>query len=80
MKKISYERYKEACGSYEGWCEDCKDFTRTGTEPDAEGYECPECSQNTVMGAENAMICMEFEVADVPDLSHDELMMDMMGN
>lgn len=41
---------------YMGWCTFCRDFTRDCTEPDAEGYDCPECDQNTVMGAENAIL------------------------
>ena len=53
---ISEERYHEACNSYEGYCTRCKDFTRFETEPDAEGYECPDCEENTVMGTEQALL------------------------
>ncbi len=54
--------YLEATENYTGWCTSCKEFTRDSTEPDAEGYDCPACEQNTVMGAEQAMIVMEIEV------------------
>lgn len=58
---ISQERYEEATESYEGWCTKCKDFTRMECEPDAEGYPCPNCNYNTVVGAENALIMGLFE-------------------
>ena len=62
MSSISEERYHEACDSYEGYCTECKDFTRETTEPDAEGYDCPKCDGDTVMGAEQAMITGEVEI------------------
>jgi len=67
MIEISYQRYREARNNYEGWCTKCRAFTRDcGTEPDAEEYSCPQCGENTCMGAENAMICMEFCIPDAP--------------
>lgn len=48
--------YQEAVDSYMGWCPACKEFTRDTTEPDAEGYDCPKCGQNEVVGAEQALI------------------------
>ncbi len=39
-----------------GWCPTCEEFTREGTEPDAEGYDCPQCDGNEVVGAEQALI------------------------
>lgn len=48
--------YVEANESYTGWCTVCKEFTRSNTEPDAEEYDCPKCSQKTVMGAEQALL------------------------
>ncbi len=48
--------YLEAVGSYQGYCTECKDFTRDCTEPDAEDYDCPECESNTVVGAEQALL------------------------
>lgn len=41
---------------YEGFCVRCKEWTSDGVEPDAEGYECPDCGEPAVMGAENALI------------------------
>ena len=54
--KVPEAEYVEATESYTGWCKACKKFTRGCTEPDAEDYDCPECEQNTVIGAENALI------------------------
>ncbi len=59
--------YLDATENYVGWCTVCKEFTRDQTEPDAEDYDCPGCEQNTVMGAEQAMVCMEIEVEDESD-------------
>lgn len=63
MKKVPMEEYQEACDSYTGWCTTCEQFTRECTEPDAEGYDCPVCKENTVMGAEQALISMEISIA-----------------
>lgn len=49
---VSIEEYQEASDSYLGYCYDCKDFTRDCTEPDATGYDCPECSGTNVVGAD----------------------------
>lgn len=41
----------------DGFCKVCEEFTREGdTEPDAEGYKCPECGGMTVVGAELALL------------------------
>ena len=54
---VTEDRYREACEGYEGWCDVCGDFTRDCTEPDAEGYECPQCETvNSVCGAEQALV------------------------
>jgi len=53
---VSLEDYEAATQDYLGWCPECGDFTRDSTEPDAENYDCPECEQDIVVGAENAMI------------------------
>jgi hypothetical protein len=58
--KVSFNEYKDATNNYRGWCTVCKEFTRDNTEPDIRpgepGYDCPVCEENTVMGAEDAMI------------------------
>lgn len=59
---VSEADYTEAVESYTGWCSHCEDFTRDTTEPDAEGYDCPVCRQNTVTGAENAMVMGLFTI------------------
>ena len=56
--------YHEATESYMGWCPVCKEFTRYTTEPDAEGYDCPKCGQNEVVGAEQAFIAGLITFAD----------------
>ena len=53
---VKESEYLYATENYMGWCTDCQDFTRERTEPDAEGYDCPKCEQNTVIGAEDALL------------------------
>jgi hypothetical protein len=59
--KVSESEYKQAAENYVGWCTKCKAFTRDETEPDADGYDCPECEEHIVVGAENALILGLFE-------------------
>lgn len=59
MPKVTEAEYLEATEGYMGWCPFCLEFTRPQTEPDAEGYDCPECKQNCVMGAEQALLLGE---------------------
>lgn len=55
--EISMEDYQEMVDSNMGYCTHCGDFTRDEfTEPDARDYPCPECGQNTVVGAEEALM------------------------
>lgn len=47
------EIYNDMRESYQGWCMgECQEVTRDCTEPDAEGYDCPECGEDTVVGAD----------------------------
>lgn len=46
------EIYEEIRETYEGWCTNCQEVTRDCTEPDAQGYDCPDCEENTVIGAD----------------------------
>lgn len=67
LTKVTMEEYLEARENYQGWCTTCQEFTRDETEPDAEGYECPKCEQNTVVGAEDALMMELFTVeGDMP--------------
>ena len=61
LPKISEESYHEAVEASQGWCTSCNEFTRDETEPDAEEYDCPKCEQNTVVGAENALMMGLFD-------------------
>jgi hypothetical protein len=54
--------YEEAVESYTGFCASCLTFTREDTELDADGYDCPVCGENVVMGAENALVAGLIEV------------------
>ena len=56
---ISQEMFEEAVSGDCGWCTNCLSFTRDETEPDAIGYDCPCCEENTVMGAEQALLTGE---------------------
>jgi hypothetical protein len=54
---MDIEEYIEHSESYDGFCTRCKEFTAEGgVEPDAVGYECPECGGLTVIGAEQALL------------------------
>jgi hypothetical protein len=39
-----------------GFCTECCAFTTDTVEPDAEDYSCDDCENNTVVGAEQALI------------------------
>jgi hypothetical protein len=54
--RVTEEKYLEAANDYIGWCSVCKEFTRESTEPDAEDYDCPVCGEDSVMGAEQALL------------------------
>ena len=46
-----------------GYCTDCDDITReNGVEPDADGYECPACGHQSVMGLETAILLGHIQV------------------
>ena len=66
-KQVMGCSYRDACDDYMGWCTVCTDFTRDATEPDAEGYDCPQCGNYTVMGAEQALLTGEIEVYEEED-------------
>ena len=51
MPRFNEETYLELEENYQGFCTKCEEVTRDNTEPDAEGYDCPHCGQNTVIGA-----------------------------
>lgn len=57
MIKISADQYSDATESYSGFCTTCNKITNLdGVEPDARGYTCDECSEDTVMGVEEALM------------------------
>jgi hypothetical protein len=65
--KVSVEDYNEAVDQYLGWCPLCEDFTRDSTEGDAEDYECELCGEDSVMGAENALLMGVITLIGVED-------------
>jgi len=64
MRKITEQEYRDAEGAYHGWCPDCDGWTRETTEPDAEGYDCPGCEGNNVVGALTALMSELFEIVE----------------
>lgn len=64
MKTVSSIDYEDMCDSYMGFCTLCQEFTRENTEPDAHEYDCPDCGNNSVMGAEEAMMAGEIEIGE----------------
>jgi hypothetical protein len=58
---ITENEFAEATDNSMGWCPKCREFTRDCTEPDAEGYDCEQCGENSVVGAEVAMVAGMFD-------------------
>jgi hypothetical protein len=56
-----YNDYRE---NYIGFCTTCSAFDRESTEPDAEGYDCDECENQTVIGVELALVLGLIEVVE----------------
>ena len=56
VKSYSAEEFQDMCDESQGFCTTCQDFTRDMCEPDAENYLCESCDQETVFGAEQALI------------------------
>lgn len=52
MAEFDESDYRVARADHLGWCAACEDWARDCTEPDAEHYDCPECGQNDVIGAD----------------------------
>ncbi len=61
---VPLDEYQLAVADDMGWCIDCQEFTRDMCEPDACEYDCPECGQNTVYGAEEALLELFITVPD----------------
>ena len=55
MKMPTCKEIVEASQDSMGWCTNCEFFTRDCTEPDAHDYDCPECGENSVVGAEELL-------------------------
>ena len=70
--KLTEAEYHEMVDGHWGLCIVCKSFTREQTEPDAEGYTCPDCEGDCVVGAENALVMGLLEFRDSPDGDADE--------
>lgn len=54
---MNIAEYEEHRDSDDGYCTHCKDWTVFGgVEPDAHNYNCPECDNDTVIGAEEVIM------------------------
>lgn len=62
--KMTTEQYEEHVENNSGYCKECDAITSDEVEPDAEGYECPECGNMSVMGTENALLLEHIEITD----------------
>jgi hypothetical protein len=54
--QITEDEYVYATENYMGFCTECCDFTMHEVEPDAEECHCEGCENDTVVGAEQALI------------------------
>ena len=71
--KMTEAQFHKHCDEMNGYCETCDDVTKYGgTEPDAEGYECPDCDQDSVCGVEQANIAGLLELVKELDSDEDE--------
>ncbi len=62
---LTEESYLNHCEACDGYCPSCNAITRDGdTEPDAEGYKCPDCYQSTVMGMEEALLAGHLDIEE----------------
>ncbi len=55
-KSFPMAEYEDACDCNTGYCTTCEAFVGDSVEPDAEGYTCPDCGEDTLMGAEEALL------------------------
>jgi hypothetical protein len=62
LKTMSEDDFQDACNEDQGFCTVCREFTRDCCEPDAECYACEECGEDTVFGAEQALIMGLIEI------------------
>ena len=62
--KMTQEEYENFSEEYAGYCSKCDDITTYEVEPDAEGYECEQCQNHSVMGMENALILEKILITD----------------
>ena len=54
---ITIEEYDEHADHFAGYCTHCDAITEfSGIEPDADGYPCPDCGRDTLMGLAEAMM------------------------
>jgi hypothetical protein len=58
---MSETDFRDYDHDHAGYCIACNDITQFSCEPDAMGYNCPECNQPKVMGVEMALV-MDFIV------------------
>lgn len=54
--RMSFENFRAACDSYDGFCTNCNDITNSGVEPDARRYDCEVCGERAVYGMEEALM------------------------
>lgn len=65
--KMTEQEYKEHELDNSGYCTRCDAITTSEVEPDAEGYTCPECQNESVMGIENALVYEHIEISEEDD-------------
>lgn len=53
---LTEEEYRDLEDAYSGICTACGEIRHGETEPDAEGYHCEACGENTVVGMMNALL------------------------
>ena len=60
---MTRSEFHQHANDFDGYCVSCEEVTRhSETEPDAEGYECPQCGGLTCYDIEQALILGYIEV------------------
>lgn len=70
--KMTTAQFEEHQDDNAGYCTHCDQITTSDVEPDAEGYDCPECHNQTVMGLDNALVLEHVEITDEEDPDDEE--------
>jgi Zn finger protein HypA/HybF involved in hydrogenase expression len=56
LRKTTQAEFEQHMEEYDGFCLSCGEWSEGGVEPDAHDYECDNCGETAVCGAEDALL------------------------